>query len=200
VPVFKSNGHFTQTIIPREMDLAGLTTSRTDASGPSTVHLCRPVGGHPEIPSLVEVLLLDACATLGVSTDNISALIVGHGGKTSSNSEAATDRVVITLRENNKFGSVHGLFLEQEPNLDDWRGTVEMNNVVAVPFLIGGGGHEIEIPDRMGSIDVGRLVVTVPVGEMSGISQLIIDQVTAHPASGIQHNPAQQVSWSDLGH
>ena len=185
VPVFKSDGHFTRVVIPREMGLSGGTTSRPDANGPSTVHLCQPVGSHPGIPKLVKGLAADACANLGISARDASVLIIGHGGRASSGSELATERVAVALAESESFGSAQAIYLEQEPLLDDWEQTVSLANVVAVPFLIGGGGHENEMFARMGKNGDGHLVITRPVGELSNISRMIVDQVAAHPASRI---------------
>src|SRR5207302_9919770 len=51
VPNFISEGYFTQTVIPRELELDGRTTRRPDGQ---TWHYCSPVGNNP---SLTELLL-----------------------------------------------------------------------------------------------------------------------------------------------
>ena len=50
VPVFISEGYFTQTVIPRELELQGTPTRR----GGREIYYCDPVGSHPR---MTEVLL-----------------------------------------------------------------------------------------------------------------------------------------------
>src|SRR6266436_4309452 len=50
VPNFISEGYFTQTVIPRELELDGVTTKR--ASG-QTWKYCQPVGNHPAVTELL---------------------------------------------------------------------------------------------------------------------------------------------------
>jgi sirohydrochlorin ferrochelatase len=106
----------------------------------------------------------------------ISVLIVGHGGKESRGSEQATARVVEAIRKNGGFGSVHALYLEQEPLIETWRDTAAHSNIVVVPFLIGGGGHEAEIRMRMKG---DKIRVTTAVGEHDELARMITDQVGA---------------------
>src|SRR5262245_66209789 len=56
VPNFISEGYFTQTVIPRELQLNGATTRRSTGQ---TWKYCSPVGNHP---AMTELLLKRACA------------------------------------------------------------------------------------------------------------------------------------------
>lgn len=175
VPVFGSEGHFTKVILPRELKLAG----------PSRVHLCAPVGSHSRIPELLHKLAASTVATHKFGPDDTDVLVIGHGGKTSKGPEHATQRAVDGLRKKGNFRSVTALFLEQSPNIKSWREIADGKAVVAVPFLIGGGGHEGEIPERIGlspgslSGEVGkvRVAVSPSVGGMNELADLIVDQV-----------------------
>ncbi len=55
VPNFISEGYFTQTVIPRELELNGATTKRPSGQ---TWKYCQPVGNHP---AMTELLLKRAC-------------------------------------------------------------------------------------------------------------------------------------------
>ena len=187
VPIFKSVGHFTQVIIPREMKLTGSITKRPSAQGSALVRLCRPVGDHPEIPKISSQLAEDAAEANHFDKERTSVLLVGHGGKASTGSEQATSRVAESIRNTGIFKSVTALFLEQSPALETWRDAAEKSTVV-VPFLIGGGGHETEIPGRLG-LEQGstggtvlgvRLALSKAVGESDQIPSLIVDQITEH--------------------
>src|SRR6266480_2943300 len=56
VPNFISEGYFTQTVIPRELELTGPATRRSNGQ---TWKYCQPVGNHP---AMTELLLKRAFA------------------------------------------------------------------------------------------------------------------------------------------
>ncbi|NQV20280.1 MAG: hypothetical protein HQ511_02565, partial [Rhodospirillales bacterium] len=188
VPIFKSEGHFTTVILPREMNLTGRVTERSDPVGPRRVHLCQAVGTHPYVPDLVHNLAKTTAVAKLFEPKDTDLLVIGHGGKASRGSELATNRVAEVLRERKSFKSVGALFLEQPPEIEKWREAIGGKVVVAVPYLIGGGGHDREIPDRLGlppestSGTVGgvHVAVSTSVGEMDDLARLIVEQVKSY--------------------
>src|SRR5438067_7994503 len=74
VPNFISEGYFTQTVIPRELELAGPMTTR--ANGQSWIH-CEPVGNNP----LVTELLLARAHEIApdIEPTETAPHIVAHG-------------------------------------------------------------------------------------------------------------------------
>ncbi len=188
VPVFKSEGHFTTAILPREMQLTGRVTERSDLFGPKRIHLCQAVGTHPHVPDLVHHLAKTTAVANLFELKDTDVLVIGHGGKASKGSEVATNRVAEVVRERKTFRSVGALFLEQPPEIEKWRDAIGGTAVVAVPYLIGGGGHDREIPDRLGlppestSGTVGgvRVAVSTSVGEMDDLARLIVEQVESY--------------------
>lgn len=190
VPVFGSEGHFTKVILPREMALTGRTTCRANPAGPTQIHLCTPVGSHPRMPGLVHDLAVSTASKYRFEEKDTDVLVIGHGGKTSTGSEQGTLRVVEDLRARGNFNSISALFLEQPPRIDDWMNVIESKTVIAVPYLIGGGGHGSEIPGRLGltaestSGAVGdvHVAVSAAVGEVDDLAGLIVDQVVNYAA------------------
>jgi len=186
VPIFKSEGHFTKTVVPREMNLSGEVTEFQNHGCSRLVHLCAPVGTHPEIPDLAAEVAETTAENCGFEFSKTSVILVGHGGKESRASEQATLRVAYLMKQQGKFASVAALFLEQVPLLQSWSRSTE-ENVVAVPFLIGGGGHEVEISTRLGlkqSDGIGmisgvRFALSQALGESEQIPRLILDLVSA---------------------
>src|SRR5215211_1266928 len=84
VPNFISEGDFTETIIPRELELNGRRTERTTGQ---VWNYCEPVGSHP---MMIELLLQRAREVApGVPEREISLLIVGHGTNLNDNSAVA---------------------------------------------------------------------------------------------------------------
>ena len=81
VPNFISEGYFTQTVIPRELELDGVTTKRANGQ---IWKYCQPVGNHP---AMTELLLKRAREVApGVDPVGTSLLIVAHGTDLNENS------------------------------------------------------------------------------------------------------------------
>ena len=94
VPNFISEGYFTETVIPRELELTGKITTRTNGQ---VWKYCDPVGSHPRMTEL----LLQRAAEIApnVPENQTSLLIVAHG--TDLNDKSA----VAAKREAEKIGS-----------------------------------------------------------------------------------------------
>jgi sirohydrochlorin cobaltochelatase len=157
VPNFISEGYFTQTVIPRELELNGATTKR--ASG-QTWRFCQPVGSHPAV---TELLLKRARGVApGVDPAESSLLIVAHGTDLNENSAVAAKREAEKIRALGKFAEVLNVYMEEPPLVSDWRKLTKTRNVVVVPFFISDGLHSYEdIPRLLGivvaaGVDRGR--------------------------------------------
>ena len=81
VPNFISEGYFTQTVIPRELELDGPVTTR--ANGQTWIY-CEPVGNNP----LVTELLLARAHEIAPNAEptETALLIVAHGTELNDNS------------------------------------------------------------------------------------------------------------------
>jgi sirohydrochlorin cobaltochelatase len=146
VPNFISEGYFTQTVVPRELELNGRTTKRL--SGQSW-NYCDPVGNHP---MMTELLLKRAqeIAPHAVFAQT-SLLIVAHGTDLNENSAVAAKREAETIRALSKYATVLNVYMEEPPLVSDWRKLTKTQNVVVVPFFISDGLHSYEdIPRLLG--------------------------------------------------
>jgi sirohydrochlorin cobaltochelatase len=145
VPNFISEGYFTQTVIPRELELEGPITQRSGM----TIRYCEPVGNHP---SMTEVLLKRARETApGVSTKETSLLIVGHGTNLNDNSAKAAKTQVALLSGMNLYAEVLPTYMEEAPLISDWASMTTQQNVVVIPFFISDGLHSYQdIPVLLG--------------------------------------------------
>src|SRR5213078_4454419 len=74
VPNFISEGYFTQTVIPRELELNGKTTKRANGQ---VWNYCEPVGNHPLMTELLVQRARDIAP--GIPEAGTSLLIVAHG-------------------------------------------------------------------------------------------------------------------------
>ena len=89
VPNFISEGYFTQTVIPRELELSGPITERLNGQ---IWKYCQPVGNHQ---AMTELLLQRAREVApGVPEREASLLIVGHGTDLNENSAVAARAMI----------------------------------------------------------------------------------------------------------
>ena len=153
VPNFISEGYFTQTVVPRELELNGQTTKRPSGQ---IWKYCEPVGNH----SLMTDLLLRRAHEIapGIPESETSLLIVAHGTDLNENSAAAAKREAEKIRSLGKYAAVLNVYMEEPPLVSDWRKLAKTQNVVVVPFFISDGLHSYEdIPGLLG-IANGRSV------------------------------------------
>jgi sirohydrochlorin cobaltochelatase len=149
VPNFISEGYFTQTVVPRELELKGQTTKRSDGQ---VWKYCEPVGNHP----MMTELLLKRAREVAPDVDpaEISLLLVAHGTDLNENSAVAAKREAEKIRALGKYAAVLNVYMEEPPLVSGWRKLTRTPNVVVVPFFISDGLHSYEdIPVLLGIVD-----------------------------------------------
>src|SRR5204863_6565940 len=117
VPLFISDGYFTEEIIPRELGLCAKGQkdfARVQRRGGQTIYYCGPVGTHD---SMTEVLLarardiVEKHPSARLSGPGETALfIAGHGTGNNENSRKAIERQVELIRAQNLYAEVHATF------------------------------------------------------------------------------------------
>jgi sirohydrochlorin cobaltochelatase len=146
VPNFISEGYFTQMVVPRELELNGRITNRSNGQ---IWRYCEPVGNHP----LMTQLLLKRAHDVAPDAvpGETSLLIVAHGTDLNENSAVAAKREAEKIRALGKYAAVLNVYMEEAPLVSDWRKLTETPNVVVVPFFISDGLHSYEdIPVLLG--------------------------------------------------
>jgi sirohydrochlorin cobaltochelatase len=146
VPNFISEGYFTQTVIPRELELKGPVTIR--ANGQTWIY-CEPVGNNP----IVTELLLARAHEIApnVEPTETALLIVAHGTELNDNSAIAAKREAERIRARGEFASVGNAYMEEPPLIVEWDRLTPAVNVIVVPFFISDGLHSYEdIPKLLG--------------------------------------------------
>ncbi len=146
VPNFISEGYFTQTVIPRELELDGRLTTRSNGQ---TWKYCEPVGNHPTV---TELLLQRAQEIApGVPEAETTLFIVGHGTALNDNSAIAAKREVEKIAARGRYASVQNAYMEEAPLISDWASLTKTPNAVVVPFFIADGLHSYQdIPVLLG--------------------------------------------------
>jgi sirohydrochlorin cobaltochelatase len=175
VPLFISEGYFTEQVIPRELRLEGWDVSAWDSDGLSadsatlaagdvdlTVHYCGPVGTHA---SMTDVLVRRAETVTGDPDvgPGVGFAVVGHGTERNENSAKAIEYHADRVRERGRFDEVQALYMDEEPEVDDVTDHFESEDVVVVPLFVSDGFHTQEdIPEDMGLTDDYRTGYEVP--------------------------------------
>ena len=158
VPLFISEGYFTEEVIPRELGFCGRGEKefpRIQQRGDQTLIYCGPVGTHD---SMTGVLLARARETMEKfpfprlpKTTETTLFIAGHGTGNNENSRKAIERQVELIRARNLYAGVHASFMEEEPKIAECYAVAQTRNIVVVPFFISDGLHSFEdIPVMLG--------------------------------------------------
>ena len=148
VPNFISEGYFTHTVVPRELELYGRITKRSNGQ---IWRYCEPVGNHP----IMTDLLLRRAQEIapGVPKNEATLLIVAHGTDLNENSAVAAKREAEKIRSLGKYSAVLNVYMEEPPLVSEWRKLTKTRNVVVVPFFISDGLHSYEdIPVLLGIV------------------------------------------------
>ncbi|MHB9286659.1 CbiX/SirB N-terminal domain-containing protein [Halobacteriales archaeon Cl-PHB] len=168
VPLFVSEGYFTEEVLPRELRLEGWNPAEWASDGVSaghatltaadtgqTVHYCGPVGTHD---AMTDVIVRRAETVTGhpeVGPDTGLA-VVGHGTERNENSAKAIQYHAGRVRERDRFAEVQALFMDEEPEVDDLTDFFESEDVVLVPLFVADGYHTQEdIPEDVGLVADG---------------------------------------------
>lgn len=158
VPLFISEGYFTEEVIPRELGFCkkGETSfSRVQQRGNQKLYYCGPVGTHE---SMTEVLLSRAREVVArhpfpaaPKPADTTLFIAGHGTGNSENSRKAIENQVELIRARHEYAEVYPIFMEESPKIEECYTMAKTKNVVMVPFFISDGLHSYEdIPMMLG--------------------------------------------------
>jgi len=146
VPNFISEGYFTRTVIPRELELIGPETHRQTGQ---IWKYCQPAGSHQ---GMTELLLQRAREIAPeIPEAETTLLIVGHGTGLNDNSAVAAKHQAERIRALDRFAAVLNVYMEEPPLVSDWLKLTQTRNVVVVPFFVSDGLHSYEdIPALLG--------------------------------------------------
>ncbi|WP_435197229.1 CbiX/SirB N-terminal domain-containing protein [Natronomonas sp. EA1] len=181
VPLFISEGYFTEQVIPRELRLEAWDVSQWESDGTSassttltatdvagkTVHYCGPVGTHDSMTDVI-VRRAETVTEDPEVGPGFGLAVVGHGTERNENSAKAIEYHVERLRAMDRFDEVMAVYMDEEPEVDDVAELFSTDDIVVVPLFIADGFHTQEdIPEDMGLTDDYRTGYPVP-GEVDG--------------------------------
>ena len=163
VPLFISEGYFTEQVIPRELRLDGWDVSHWGSDGLSAdqatlvaedidreVHYCGPVGTHRAMTDVI-VRRAESVTEDPDVGEGFGLAVVGHGTERNENSAKAIEYHADRIAERDRFDEVKALYMDEEPEVDDLPEHFESDDVVLVPLFIADGYHTQEdIPEDVG--------------------------------------------------
>ncbi|WP_178916841.1 CbiX/SirB N-terminal domain-containing protein [Natronomonas gomsonensis] len=163
VPLFISEGYFTEQVIPRELRLDDWDVAEWDSDGTSathstleagdvekTVHYCGPVGTHDAMSDVI-VRRAETVTDDPDVGEGFGLAVVGHGTERNENSAKAIEYHAERIGEMGRFDEVKALFMDEDPEIDDVTDFFESEDIVVVPLFVADGYHTQEdIPEDMG--------------------------------------------------
>ncbi|MFB6295621.1 MAG: CbiX/SirB N-terminal domain-containing protein [Halobacteriales archaeon] len=166
VPLFISEGYFTEQVIPRELRLEGWDpdlwdsegtdasqATLTDADTDKTVHYCGPVGTHDAMSDVIVRRTESVTGDPDIG-EGVGLAVVGHGTRRNENSAKAIRYHADRIRQRGRFGEVRALYMDEDPEIDDVTEHFASEDIVVVPLFIADGYHTREdIPEDMGLTD-----------------------------------------------
>ena len=166
VPLFISEGYFTEDVLPREFRLDGWDPALWESDGTGathatlaagdvekTVHYCGPVGTHDAMSDVI-VRRAESVTDDPDVGEGVGLAVVGHGTNRNENSAKAVEYHADRIRERGRFDEVRALFMDEEPEIDDVTEHFGSEDIVVVPLFIADGYHtEEDIPEDMGLTD-----------------------------------------------
>jgi sirohydrochlorin cobaltochelatase len=158
VPLFISEGYFTEEVIPRELGLC----SRGQTEFPRIqnlrghrIHYCGPVGTDASMTGIVLARAREVVerfpGDVPPPSTAMSLFVAGHGTGNNENSRRAVENQVAVIRAKGQYHDVHAIFMEEDPLVRECYLIAETKNLVVVPFFISDGLHSYEdIPVMLG--------------------------------------------------
>ncbi len=153
VPLFISEGYFTEEVIPRELGFAPGERVRT--AGEQRIFYCGPIGTHDSMTAVIESRAKEIVARhpfpRAPKPSETALVIAGHGTGNNENSRKAIERQVELIRAKGEYAEVHAAFMEEEPRIGEAYAIAKVPHIVMVPFFISDGLHSYEdIPMMLG--------------------------------------------------
>ncbi len=151
------------------------------------MHLCDPLGHHPELGRLVGLRARDAARRHGLEPKETGVLIVAHGTDRDRGSQHATDRHAARLRETGGFAEIATAYLDQAPTIPETVAALRRPTIVAGLFATPGPHAEQDVPRLIAEGNSPNVVDYLgPIGADEGIPEIVLSivaqEVAAHRA------------------
>ena len=144
VPFFSSDGHYSRTVLPRELSLNRRYSQ-------VRLRFTEPVGTHPQMGILVSKRVREILRRFYLKPEQTAVIVVGHGTRRHAMSSTSTLELVKSLKKSRVCSRIHPAFLDEPPQLEEVFQNLWQAEVLVMPFFIGGSYHVLQdIPRRLG--------------------------------------------------
>ena len=184
VPCFMADGHYTRTVIPGLLDLAG------PQAAPGRIRYCAPLGTSPRVAELVRRRVTAACRARNLHPAAVSVLLVGHGTPRNAQSSSTARGLAGALDRERVFAEVGTAFLDEPPSVGEALAALHGDTVVAVGLFAAEGAHGAEdvrtlLAAAGGAVGraSGNLHYAGALGAGPGVIGLILERIQAFEAA-----------------
>ena len=149
------------------------------------------VGASPALHRLI----VDRIVEAATGTEHTAVLIVGHGTRRHAASGATAESIADAVSDRLPGTPTACGFIDQEPGIAEAVRALDARRIVVLPFMLGGGGHELEdLPDALGiprgssegtDPESRQIELLPPVGRLDGFRRIVrdvLDEAVARPA------------------
>lgn len=168
VPLFTSEGYYTRTVLPAALEEAGRAHAR--------IGYTPPLGTIPAMAALVISRIGALLAAHRLNPCSTAVLLVGHGTRRNPESRVTTLRLANQISGAGLVSWVQAGFLDDDPEVGSVFESLRDQDVLVIPFLIGGAHASLDLPERLGTKDsprVRRVVFDQPVGSYTEIPEVL---------------------------
>ena len=144
VPMLTGHGYITDELIPGAL---------IKAANAKSIHMCEPIGCHPDIAELLARQVSSIIDDNALPSNNVSAILVAHGNRINPRNASQAKALAKVISKKTNGVRLRAAFIEEAPLISDWQAEAETENVIILPFLIGGGLHGAEDVPNMVGID-----------------------------------------------
>jgi sirohydrochlorin cobaltochelatase len=157
VPLFTSQGYFSQTVLPSELGLKNPPEGKV-------IRYTETVGQHPHMRQVVSERAEGVIRRYGLDPSKTALALAGHGTRRDRNSAAATKHQADQMRETGRFAEVVAIYMDEPPEIESVYAITRSPSIIVVPFFVADGSHTQEdIPtDLRLSSDPRRIPYSVP--------------------------------------
>jgi len=141
VPVLTGHGYITDELIPGALSVL---------NGRTQVRMCEPIGCHPDNAGLFAGRIRAILDDNNLSPANVSAVLAAHGNRTNPQNALQAKALARAIRDICGV-TTKAMFIEEDPLISDWTSMNTAENLIVLPFMIGGGRHGAEdVPTMVG--------------------------------------------------
>lgn len=142
VPMLTGHGYITDELIPNAL---------SEISDHTHIRMCDPIGCHPSTPALLAGQIRSIIDDNDLDRGTVSVLLAAHGNSNNPQSAKQVKALAAAVGENSNGVAINAAFIEEAPFISDWHRDPGIENLIVLPFLIGGGLHGAEdVPNMIG--------------------------------------------------